>query len=336
VLYVFGKVLLAGGLTFVLFSPKPELILGGACAGVVIGLGLIVLMVGLMGRVERMCAERPEVAWSSPEAEVPARPGGWIFRLVALGGVLLPILLAAGAFAHYLAWQQARDDEVRKASSSAYFFPARDTFYDHLRAGRLDEAYASTTENFRNRISRERFDELARKYAAYVNRPDHQRGASGAGSSSGSEYLTQYEYTEVEKGKIVQVTLTIRRDQDSIFLRTPPPVKVDDFNVEEKAVPQQPGPGFGQPLGPGRRRLTSALLAGICFCDEPTAAPDRPDLPPVRNVNSNPGRRLADGGVRLRHKYARMRPNKSAPADRPRVRRLRSGVVRRSLRDLHE
>jgi hypothetical protein len=62
----------------------------------------------------------------------------------------------------------------------------------------------------------------------------------------------QYEYGEVEKGKIVQVTLTIRFDRDSILLRRPPPLKVDDFKVEEKAAPEGLWPGFGKPLAPGR------------------------------------------------------------------------------------
>jgi hypothetical protein len=66
------------------------------------------------------------------------------------------------------------------------------------------------------------------------------------------DFLSEYEYAEVAKGKLVQVKLTIRRDRDSILLRRPPPLKVDDFSVEEKAAPEQQGPGFGQPPAPGR------------------------------------------------------------------------------------
>jgi hypothetical protein len=55
----------------------------------------------------------------------------------------------------------------------------------------------------------------------------------------------------VEKGKIVQVSITIRRDRDSILLRRPPPLMVDDFKVEERAAPQGQWPGFGKPKVPG-------------------------------------------------------------------------------------
>jgi hypothetical protein len=129
----------------------------------------------------------------------------------------------------------------------------RQAFYADLLAGRIDEAYESTTADFKTRISRERLAELAGKYAAYVKRPERDRGPRGAGSSGGFyDYLSEYEYAEVARGKIVQVNLTIRRDRDSILFRRPPPVKVDDFNVEEKATPERQWPGFGRPPGPGR------------------------------------------------------------------------------------
>jgi hypothetical protein len=129
----------------------------------------------------------------------------------------------------------------------------RQAFYADLLAGRIDEAYESTTADFKTRISREQLAELARRYAAYVNRPERDRGPSGAGSSGGLyDFLSEYESAEVAKGKIVEVNLTIRRDRDSILRRRPPPLKVDEFNVEEKAAPEHPWPGIGWPPGPGR------------------------------------------------------------------------------------
>jgi hypothetical protein len=181
-----------------------------------------------------------------------ARPGGWIFRLLAIGGVILPIVLAVGAFYYYQEWQRVRDEEGRKASNSGYFSPARTEFCDHLRADRIEEAYASTTADFKTRISRERFGELARRYADYLKLLEKRLAASGGGSTLGHDFLSEREYAEAEKGRIVQVTLTIRRDRDSILLRTPPPVRVDDFSVEEKAEPERMWPPFGQPQGPGR------------------------------------------------------------------------------------
>src|SRR5262249_766765 len=105
---------------------------------------------------------------------------------------------------------------------------------------------------FKTRISRERFGELVRRYADYLKLREKRLGASGAGTTSGNDFLSEREYAEVEKGRIVQVTLTIRRERDSILLRTPPPVRVDDFSVEEKAEPERMWPPLGQPAGHGR------------------------------------------------------------------------------------
>ena len=253
-LYVFLKVLMAGGLALVLLSPNRELILGGALAAVVIGLALLGLMMGLMWRAERMCAERPEVAGAPAGRLDNARPGGWAFRLLALGGVALPVALSLGAFWYYQEWADARN-KARAANTGPYpeYAPVRRAFYADLLAGRIDEAYESTTADFKTRISRERLAESAGKYAAYVKRPERDRGPSGVGSSGGFyEYLSEYEYAEVAKGQVVQVNLTIRRGRDSILLRRPPPLQVDDFSVEEKAAAEQQWPGFGWPPGPGR------------------------------------------------------------------------------------
>jgi hypothetical protein len=240
VVYVFFKILLTGGLALVLVSPNRELILGGAIAAVVIGLVLLGLMMGLMRRAERMCEERPEVAGAPTGLGDNARPGGWVFRLLALGAVLLPLALSVGAFWYYQEWREARD-KAQASNTGPYpeYTPVRQAFFADLLAGRIDQAYESTTADFQTRISRERLAELARKYAAYVNRPERDRGPSGVGSSGGFyDYLSEYEYAEVAKGTIVQVNLTIRRDRDSILLRSPPPLKVDDFKVEEKAAPK--------------------------------------------------------------------------------------------------
>jgi hypothetical protein len=227
--------------------------IGGAVAAVVVGLVVLGLMMGLMWRAARMCEERPEVAWTAMGLGDNARPGGWLFRLLALGGVLLPIALSVGAFWYYQEWTEARD-KARASNTGPYpeYTPVRQAFYADLLAGRIDEAYESTTADFKIRISRQRLTDLARTYAAYVNRPERDRGPRGVGSSGGFyDFLSEYEYAEVAKGRIVQVNLTIRRDRDSILLRWPPPLRVDDFNVAEKAAPEHPWPGIGRPPGPG-------------------------------------------------------------------------------------
>jgi hypothetical protein len=249
VLYVVLRLLLTVGVGVALLVPNRELVITGAVFGVGVGLALLVMMMGLMRRAERLGDAWSEVPWSPAGAEASGRRGGRAFLALAVGGAILPVALAVGAVYYYLEWQQARDEEMRKASNSSYFSPARDEFYDHLRAGRVDEAYASTSEDFKSRIGRKRFDELTRRYADYRKAREKGVGASGAGVSSGLDSLTETEYAEVDKGRFVHVTMTIRRDRDSILMRTPPPVRVDDFDVVETADPE----GKWRVIGPARR-----------------------------------------------------------------------------------
>ena len=242
VAYVGLRLLLTGGVALAVLAPNRDLILTGVFVGVALGLLTLALMMGLMRRAARMCEDRPEVV--PPAAD--ARPGGSGFRLLVLAAVLLPVGLGAGAYWYYQEWEEARV-KARVASSSAYG-PARDAFYADLLAGRIDDAYESTTADFRARISRAEFADLAARYVAFVNRPRAADRGGGVSTSSGSDRLTETRYAEVEPGRVIQVTITVRRDRDSILVRTPPPLKVDDFQVEERAAPDRPG----LPLGPGR------------------------------------------------------------------------------------
>ena len=241
-LYIGLKLLVIAGIAAALVSPKPELIIGAAIGALVIGLIVLGMMIGLMRRAERLGPVADETA------EQP-RPSGWGFRLLVASAIILPIFAGIGAICYYIAWDEARRIEDQKASNSNYFSPPLDAFYADLLAGRIDDAYEATTRDFKTRISRNRLAELAGKYADYAKKRDQGGGASGAGVTSGHDHLARREYREVEKGKIVQVEITVRRDRDSLFYWTPPPVRVDDFNVEEKQVPDRQWPGFGRPPG---------------------------------------------------------------------------------------
>jgi hypothetical protein len=83
-------------------------------------------------------------------------------------------------------------------------------------------------------------NELARSYAAFRAQEARERGG-GISTSSGPDQFTQSDYTQMDDGKIIEVTITIRRDRDSIFLPDPPPLKVDDFKIEEKVAVARPG-----------------------------------------------------------------------------------------------
>jgi hypothetical protein len=224
----------------------PVLALAGA--GLVVGLLLMGLMMGLLFRADRRCRRWLELAPPPDEPMAAARPGGAGFRLLFLAGALLPVALAVGAFWYYLEWQEARDEARARTSSSAAYEPARAAFYGDLLAGRVDEAYESTTTDFKTRVSRAQFADLAARYVAFVNRGDDRGGAAGSGS--GPDYVTEYREKVGGDGTAVRATITIRRDRDSILTLTPPPLKVDEFRVEEG--PARQGPWFGGRPGGGR------------------------------------------------------------------------------------
>jgi len=258
VVYVFLSALLTGGLVFVLTSPERDLIVPLVITGVVVGLVLLGLMMGLMRRAERMVEQSPESALMSSESGDLAPSGGWVYRLLALGGVLLPIALVIGAHLYYYQWGRAREEAWRYGERFENYQPIRQEFLAHLLAGRIDAAYESTTADFKSRISREQLAELARRYVAYVNLPDVRGGGNGSsGPVAGdrgwlrSQRVEYREHTTLWDGKTIQVTTTVRRDRDSILFPKPPPLKMDDFKVEEMAAPQHPWPGFGRPRGPG-------------------------------------------------------------------------------------
>jgi hypothetical protein len=259
VVYILLKTLLTGGLVLLLVSPNPELILAGAIAGVVVGLLLLGLMMGLMRKAARMCEDWPASILPPAEARDYARPGGWVFRVLALGGVLLPVALAVGGFYYYHEWDQARAEAWRFGENGGSYSRVGDEFCDHLLAGRIDDAYEITTVDFKSHVSREQLAELARKYVGYKNLPRAGRRGGGdsmsgpAGGDRGSlqlQRVTKSEYITMWDGKTTQVTITICRDRDSILSPTPPPLRVDDFKVDEMVTPERLAPGFGRP---GRR-----------------------------------------------------------------------------------
>jgi len=269
-IYILARILLTGSVVFALMSPDRELIIGLVIAGLVVGLILLGLMMGLMRRAARMCEERPEVATLPADTGLAAPLGRWVFRALAVGSVLLPIALAVGAAEYYEAWKQARIEAWRFGEDEKNYWAVRSAFYAHLLAGRIDEAHESTTADFRTRISRERLAELASGFVAYTRAPfkGGPSGSSGSGAVGGdphiyglqqqrvteSDYVTllPYDHAPSEMGKVVRVTITIRRDRgDSILRRRPPPIKVDDFKVEEKPGSDQRQPGFGRPPSTG-------------------------------------------------------------------------------------
>lgn len=174
-------------------------------------------------------------------------------RYITIGLIVLILGLIIGVYYH-VQWKQARIEAWRLGENKDNHRQVVEVFYAHLFAGRIDEAYESTTAEFRMRTSRDHFAELAKSFVAYKRaRFRTNQGRSESGPQFGSPgtrlqgqrmrvsenaILLPYEDAPPRLGTFVQVGIVTRRDRDSILRLTPPPLKVDDFRVEEKAPPK--------------------------------------------------------------------------------------------------
>jgi hypothetical protein len=249
VMYVVLRALVIAGPLVVFVLPNPALLLAMVVAVMVVGLILLTLMMGLFWRAEWMCQEWDEGPLAPEYPDQVRRPGGLGFRLLVLAAIALPLVLGALGVLYYIDWKQARD-EASEAGTAAHQAPLA-AFHADLLAGRTDDAYESTTADFKSRITRDQFGDLAARYVAFENRDKSADRGGGASAGSGNGYFTESHYSEVQPGKIVRTTITVRRDRDSLLFRNPPPLKVDDFQVEEGPAPERPGPLGGRP-GPRR------------------------------------------------------------------------------------
>jgi hypothetical protein len=238
-LYVVLRILLAGGAAAILVAPAPVAALWGANALMALGLLVMALMMGLMRRAEKMC--RPHSAVLAAGEAGPSQSARLGFRRLSGAGIVVPLGLAIAAFFYYVSCQRARDEARANAHTSTIYSPIPSAFYEHLENGRLDEAYQSTTTGFRSRVSPDEFANLVQQYLDYKGRAESPGG--GAGSRFGGyDYLTEYDYKQFNASKMTRVTLTIRRERDTILSPTPPAAKVDEFLVEEIDAPGGSGP----------------------------------------------------------------------------------------------
>jgi hypothetical protein len=240
-LYVLIRLLTLAGVAVALVMPASVgLIIGVVVVTVLLGIILLCLMMGLMSRARRICLTAVELPAVEAELGYQGRNrlGTWLVRLIRLAGVVLPILLAAGIIYYYQEWQGARNEALRRQSSSDIFQKVAGEFLIHLHAKRLDEAYALTTTEFQARVGREQFAELAKKYEEYQRHSSE--GGSGSSGTFGSTALSNSHYKRAADGKVMRITYTIRRDKDSILYPQPPPMRVDDLKVETTREPALP------------------------------------------------------------------------------------------------
>jgi hypothetical protein len=187
---------------------------------------------------------------SSADAEEPHRRGRlWV--LVVLGALLLGT--AAGLLSYWIAWTDARADRADQESDG--YLKAHAAFVADIEAGRLDQAYQSTTPAFRRRISREEFDERARGYLAFKNRPADRGGSASSSGPTGGDVrgpnqMVLSQTSEYSDGTQTEVSITVVFE-DSFFDRRPPPPRVGDFTVEDKRAAPPAVPG-GRNRLPGR------------------------------------------------------------------------------------
>jgi hypothetical protein len=187
---------------------------------------------------------------SNAHTEEPRRRGRlWV--VAALGALLVGA--AAGLFSYWMAWTDARADRADQRSDG--YLKAHAAFLADIEAGRLDQAYQSTTPAFRRRVSREEFDERTRRYLAFKERPaDRGGGASSSGPAGGDvrgpNQMILSQTADHADGTRTEVSVTVVFE-DSFFDRRPPPPQVGDFTVEEKPAPP-PGMPDGRNRPPGR------------------------------------------------------------------------------------
>jgi hypothetical protein len=225
--YLFLKLICLGALGLIFIAPP--LIIPAVIGGVVVSIAVLCLMMGLMRQAERLCAADLVVG----ETEVEACSGIG-FRLLMVLALVLPIAAVAGSIWYYNDWE-ARRQALEQAGESAEYEEIIAAFWTDLEQNRLDAAYEWTTPNLRRRLTREQFEDLVQQNPAIRTcRQKNHGGGAGAGSGSlGMSYANRYYTVKNDDGGFTTFTVTVRRGDDSLFRRDPPPPGVDEITVQQ-------------------------------------------------------------------------------------------------------
>jgi len=140
-----------------------------------------------------------------------------------LMALLLPVTALAGSIWYYHDWE-ARREALDRASGGAGYDEIIAAFWTDVEQDRLDAAYDRTTPNLRQRLSREQFEDLVQQNPAIRTcRQKNQGGGAGAGSGpSGMSYANRH-YTVKNDDGFTTFAVTVRRGDDNLFRRDPPP-----------------------------------------------------------------------------------------------------------------
>lgn len=149
-----------------------------------------------------------------------------------IGGLVALLILAGVGVIYYLVdWQVSRQGDP----NSGDYQRAYQNFLDHIEADRLDAAYQSTTASFQRQVSRAAFEETARRYLAFKQKPDAQCIEAGTSGPAGGDYHGPNRMTftctfeDREKNRL-QSSVSVLQE-DSLLYRRPPPPRVDEFTV---------------------------------------------------------------------------------------------------------
>jgi hypothetical protein len=246
-LYIGIKILTFVGAIIVLASGAAELIVPAVVVGLLLGIVMVCLMIGLMSRSRRICLTTPLLADIESTLGIRRRSetGIWTVRVIMAFGIFLPLLLLVGVVYYWVDWQSARE-ELRSGGDSADFQRVAHTFFEDIKAERLDAAYQATTTGFKKRMSKEQFEKLVKRYPAIKCGPGTD--IVGVGGGGGWDHGTERYTVKDAEGKHIQVSVVVRQE-DSIFHRRPPLPKVDEFTVSQ-LDPNAPWNPFGRDFPP--------------------------------------------------------------------------------------
>lgn len=156
-----------------------------------------------------------------------------------LGVTMVLIALALGWYGY--TWRQARAQAWQEDSREEPYIQLRDLFLEHLRAKRVEQAYALTSARFQRDHSREQLEKWATLVSAMevkdqiIGESHGQSGpSSGDVGSLGQQRVAFNRQVRYRGGRSVTQTLIIRRDDDSVLMLAPPVLRIDEFRLEEK------------------------------------------------------------------------------------------------------
>ncbi len=171
---------------------------------------------------------------------VAARKLSLRVALLLLAGLLVAALLLA----YYLDWKSARseswDDRHNEARRVA------EEFWESLKEGRFDDAYALTGDGYRRQISLDAFSESLRAVPVLPAGPNvmHTESVVAVG---GGRFSDSISLRHLDKKRTFHFSIQVGRE-DSLLRRRPPPARVLDFMVRElpghaSGVRPEPDPG---------------------------------------------------------------------------------------------